>query len=510
MEDTAVASVAACFSREDVTDASSELTTYEFMSSGLLRALVNWLVSNSEKTGYRIMLLRKHFLETAGAAPGKKLLRHLHELVSRSDVFPRVSPLSTENPGRSAYGESSDLLARHIRLRVQPDEKTGQLLGEKQGYASFTVSVHSVTEVSGLEDYIFSKISAWLPALKRDSETPNKNNKQPSSADSDQVQQHTTATSGSAENSTQSAQAFAVSRQFKSANDANPSGTDNRIRHDSSFVHDVDAEDGALGISRGRTVSSSAIASGEDGKKTGVYRVRLRVGTHTVPSQTTIYAMLHRYETENVWRKKIGVVDAEAEQAYSATSQPGAQPSLARVSATSSNEVVDVFTNRYTLLYTVDGGESTNPGASVQASDFAEKFTPEILRPRPTLRREAAGQNDRETISRVTSVPNSMAALATTDCVLAMLLIRVLYQANQSLESGNAARLPDTFFQNAKLTTKLNRQLADILVSSCNLLPAWTFELCNSFTCLLPYETRLRFLQTAYFGSNRVLMVCTL
>ncbi|KAI8590591.1 hypothetical protein BDZ88DRAFT_394414 [Geranomyces variabilis] len=63
--------------------------------------------------------------------------------------------------------------------------------------------------------------------------------------------------------------------------------------------------------------------------------------------------------------------------------------------------------------------------------------------------------------------------------------------------------LPPTAFSNTKLTAKLNRQLDEPLIVASHVLPNWCAALAKHFSFLVPFETRLVYLQSTSFGYSR-------
>ncbi|TPX66631.1 hypothetical protein SpCBS45565_g04341 [Spizellomyces sp. 'palustris'] len=63
--------------------------------------------------------------------------------------------------------------------------------------------------------------------------------------------------------------------------------------------------------------------------------------------------------------------------------------------------------------------------------------------------------------------------------------------------------LPPAAFANTKLTAKLNRQLDEPLIVASHVLPSWCASLAKDFSFLVPFETRLVYLQSTSFGYSR-------
>ncbi|KAJ3220520.1 Ubiquitin fusion degradation protein 4 [Clydaea vesicula] len=61
-------------------------------------------------------------------------------------------------------------------------------------------------------------------------------------------------------------------------------------------------------------------------------------------------------------------------------------------------------------------------------------------------------------------------------------------------------------FLNSKLTAKLNRQLDEPLIVASRILPDWCAAIAKSYSFLVPFETRLIYLQSTSFGYSRSFM----
>ncbi|KAJ1555410.1 Ubiquitin fusion degradation protein 4 [Nowakowskiella sp. JEL0078] len=79
---------------------------------------------------------------------------------------------------------------------------------------------------------------------------------------------------------------------------------------------------------------------------------------------------------------------------------------------------------------------------------------------------------------------------------------RTLSESNKNQATTIVPLLP-TIFQNNKLTSKLNRQLDEPLVLASNAIPKWCEALARNFAFLVPFDTRLVYLQSTSFGYSR-------
>lgn len=60
-------------------------------------------------------------------------------------------------------------------------------------------------------------------------------------------------------------------------------------------------------------------------------------------------------------------------------------------------------------------------------------------------------------------------------------------------------------FINPKISAKLSKQMDDLLIVATGLLPQWTFQMTKMYPFLIPYETRMLFLQSVSFGYARLI-----
>ncbi|KAJ3017741.1 UNVERIFIED_CONTAM: Ubiquitin fusion degradation protein 4, partial [Siphonaria sp. JEL0065] len=77
--------------------------------------------------------------------------------------------------------------------------------------------------------------------------------------------------------------------------------------------------------------------------------------------------------------------------------------------------------------------------------------------------------------------------------------------ANQSppLKSSIITPLPPVSFINNKVTAKLNRQLNEPLIVASSVLPVWCNSVAVDFSFLVPFESRVTYLQSTAFGYAR-------
>ncbi|XP_034668273.1 E3 ubiquitin-protein ligase Ufd4 [Drosophila subobscura] len=96
--------------------------------------------------------------------------------------------------------------------------------------------------------------------------------------------------------------------------------------------------------------------------------------------------------------------------------------------------------------------------------------------------------------------------LCSVDDVLELLIrINSLNQSEFDLEGKerSAPILADELFVSKKITNKLQQQIQDPLVLSCNALPNWCENLNQSCPFLFPFETRQLYLNCTSFGASR-------
>lgn len=70
-------------------------------------------------------------------------------------------------------------------------------------------------------------------------------------------------------------------------------------------------------------------------------------------------------------------------------------------------------------------------------------------------------------------------------------------------DMGHIYHAPSRLFVNSKIAAKMNRQLDEPLIVASRVLPRWCNTICYEFPFLLPFDTRLTYLQSQSFGYSR-------
>ncbi|RKO92921.1 hypothetical protein BDK51DRAFT_19836 [Blyttiomyces helicus] len=115
-----------------------------------------------------------------------------------------------------------------------------------------------------------------------------------------------------------------------------------------------------------------------------------------------------------------------------------------------------------------------------------------------------------------TTLPSTLPADAPSTKILHLLRLlhglntrwSEVYTESQASAAGagiptRLATLPPSLFANSKLTAKMNRQLDEPLIVASHVLPRWTAAVSRDFSFLVPFETRLVYLQSTAFGYSR-------
>lgn len=68
---------------------------------------------------------------------------------------------------------------------------------------------------------------------------------------------------------------------------------------------------------------------------------------------------------------------------------------------------------------------------------------------------------------------------------------------------GHIVSVPSGLFINSKITAKMNRQLDEPLIVASRVLPRWCQTICYDFPFLIPFDTRITYLQSQSFGYSR-------
>lgn len=76
-------------------------------------------------------------------------------------------------------------------------------------------------------------------------------------------------------------------------------------------------------------------------------------------------------------------------------------------------------------------------------------------------------------------------------------------RATDSAAPVSVSPLSPSTFTNNKITAKLNRQLDEPLIVAAHVLPSWCASISRDFSFLVPFETRLVYLQSTSFGYSR-------
>ncbi|ODV91362.1 hypothetical protein CANCADRAFT_18258, partial [Tortispora caseinolytica NRRL Y-17796] len=86
-------------------------------------------------------------------------------------------------------------------------------------------------------------------------------------------------------------------------------------------------------------------------------------------------------------------------------------------------------------------------------------------------------------------------------------LLEALYSVNETLSTlmpgAFLKPVPQNLFVNAKITTKLMRQLDEPLVVASSCVPYWCILMSRRFFFILPFEARHQFMQATSFGYSR-------
>ncbi|KAJ3090034.1 Ubiquitin fusion degradation protein 4 [Quaeritorhiza haematococci] len=72
-----------------------------------------------------------------------------------------------------------------------------------------------------------------------------------------------------------------------------------------------------------------------------------------------------------------------------------------------------------------------------------------------------------------------------------------------NLAGMSVVTLPTSAFSNNKITAKLNRQLDEPLIVASHVLPSWCSAIARDFSFLVPFESRMVYLQSTSFGYTR-------
>ena len=503
-DETILKGLAASFSAVySGTDSYGGITVFEILNSGLIPNLLDWLICKDRDDDADVASIRRkraqlfvnqiYSSNADGTTKIALLLKFLQDCVSRLEFFDLVTPFSPEvEMGASTKMMNASLLTKQVRLRLKPTSDcfgSQDVMDEDEDsvnpLSNLVISVHSVAELKGIEEYLLPKLEPQLLKMER-----RRMGRTPQATSPSATEESTSA--GATRSRHASGRRRGSTDGEEKDDKADPTG---RIRHDSSFVHDVEA-DGSMSKSK----SSYATAASSAASK---YGIEFSIGEMTIPKNLAVYGAIHRFESEYQARTKAGVDTKRGDVVTNAFS----------VGAAASDRAINVFGNLYTVTFRTypkeNGGAQSSEEQLVQLSQFESHIAPLM---KPCVDSEDARNTSQANLydDSVNDLPTSLLDIRNDDCVQALMLMRVLCLINglvqqKQLDTPQSA-LPANSFHHRKLIAKVNRQLSDILVVSSALLPSWTLDLCRSFTFLFPFETRIRFVQNAYFGSNRALM----
>ncbi|KAI8909282.1 hypothetical protein DFJ77DRAFT_433488 [Powellomyces hirtus] len=525
-------------------DGGIGVTGFEMLESGILHALAEFLATPGYTTSVSARL--KAFLHVfmngpttdprnrAFYVPGafKRLVQTLQESLSRVERFEVAAgvPSSATARHQSAFSlmygsagavhqrESSNpslQLTRQLKLKLaaaDPDAVPKQ-------YHALLISVHAVATYKALEDYLKSRVVTPLGSEPPRSET------KPSTTATDVTPTTTAAAAAGAATSSSSQNEV----EMKDADHAHECGAecehdddedededeeeddedamdDDEAAHAHHFEHDDDDEDEDEDDDLDGDVSSQ---------------------TGTPPDGAT------NQPEDPTGPRRDSVIDVRAEgSARPSSAAPSATPTKAQSSSTltppaSYAAAAASAAQEFDIEFSIgDAPVPTHSTVFASLYRYANKTqrVPDVWGhvftvtwrkvPKPSDSDKDTNKQKRASSSSLpfsTVLPDGISLEHADGQVLN--LLRILHEGSQPMErvAGTARThapvrvevLPPAAFANTKLTAKLNRQLDEPLIVASDVLPTWCAALAKHFSFLVPFETRLVYLQSTSFGYSR-------
>ena len=474
----------------------SALTSFEFQRSGLLHEFLTLI--QSDPSSVRVFIeafMLRIANEDLKSSPLFCLIDRLNTCLVRVEPFEIVSPIQQSfnvfgsNSAETAHGNNFISLIRRIKFKLKPSPDLAKEL-EEQKMASqtvsqapskpgqvgadvlsasdsyeFLISVPSIAPMKMIEEVVLAKLSAYLKK-KSASVTEGRRHRKLSSTkrrqdDPEPIDAGDDESEGEEEPHRSSRSHF------------------ERLRRDSSFVHDVDVNERKISSStqNEKTISYSAAVTSIVSK----WRLELKLDDLDVGSEMTAYGVVHRHETE--MRRRNVTNDQQA-------------------GADIFTGAVNVFQNTFTLYYTpVPKSKKRQSDRSV---DTFFQSTPKYQIPFID-------------VPYTKYMQTSDADKGEASFYDVLQFLRILYNLNSGrwrdfigVESNSKQldiiKLAPSVFVNKKITAKLERQLFEILILCSNVTPSWLRDICHRFNFLVPFESRLKFLHLTAFPNNRQLL----
>ncbi|KAK9459226.1 uncharacterized protein V1516DRAFT_629373 [Lipomyces oligophaga] len=468
--------------------AGAGVSSFELLSSGNVDALLKVLEpSQGEETQRKNhFLFKKIFMPTQyvlspSNSPFAVLVNKLQESLTQWEKF-EVYTTSDLDPDENAI----EYLAQPLRLRL--------VCLDEADHFEFVVSIPATSSMKSLDDYV---------RIRR-------GDRSPSSSNSSVGARSRFSGSGILGNS------FFLLSQFGSNNSANDSGSHSDLM-DRSEGSSTPAVEGLSSF------GEAALYSGESGES------QLNE-TEKLTSSSTSSACDEDFSQseDSPAREEAGseeVVTSQSEACHQHTNSPretGTSRSAISIGLRKSYSSALQSTSkleRHSIFFYKDcqaSSDSTVAGLIQRGggAPFSKRFSgrmytvhyKSVSGPPPSQSADALKYKQ-----KLSAVPKSLQNDSSTYSILQLLAILNDMNANciQGVDSSNEnlrlISIPAAQFINSKLTSKLNRQLEELLIVGSGSLPDWTEDLTRHFSFLFPFETRRQYLQSTAFGYHRFL-----
>ncbi|KAI8816747.1 uncharacterized protein EV422DRAFT_500983 [Fimicolochytrium jonesii] len=488
----ALQGVARHFVGEAESDGGVGITSFELLESGIMRSFADFLSKPSSEDlvapdpdvaqhttpiGTRLKAFLHVFMNgpspdhenrnfyVAGAF--KALLQRLQECLSRVEQFDVATAVSsaTTNYASTFTNNPSLQLTRQLKIKLvaaEPDTVP-------KPYQALMISVHAVATYKALEDYLKGRI-VLPPGTEVRSE-----NKQALAAEVKTASEDAPA--------------------GEAASDAEKSAESDQILTPYLQMLDVSdlllkAEETTRQRRRGSSITASAAAAdAADPSDTGEPDTAASRRRDSVVDVRTDSPM-----------RRPSTAGASSSRRESAALPESSSAVKSYASAVASSTIFNI---EFRIDNTVIPHETTIFGSVFAAEQRKGVKQPNVWNQAFTMVyrkvwRDESAASATEAKAKAGASSKNTAAEKAKDVKLHRVAVTSRTGAPVSVDI-----LPPAAFANTKLTAKLNRQLDEPLIVASDVLPKWCASLAKEFSFLVPFETRLAYMQSTSFGYSR-------
>ncbi|KAG0213076.1 Ubiquitin fusion degradation protein 4 [Mortierella sp. GBA30] len=495
------------------------ITSFEFLSSGVSRALLEHLTApDSTRTASQEERMRDFIQEfmTRGdpsnldaVAPFCLLVKKMQETLTRMETFEVEAAQSSLGDARN---NPSSSLATQVRLKLSPEHDTEA----PSNLQNLVVSIHAIATFRTLDEYLrphlmkkrqeSEKVSSspapgknGVPKDQGASDRPN--DVPPTTRRSSRLQKLASPTSVSDENlSSDAERAPMTSKGNKQAESGQSEDSfDDSDEGDMEMECDFERRAGAHSTAG---LETSSIDVDSDAKMDDDAQAK----ADAQPESTS--------DEHDSRRSRRGAKAPQKKTDGVSASSPSS--SSWRIQFSLHGTPISTDTTVYGAIHEYErrSGKSASQ-RSMWSSIYPIKFK-RVDSPAPEkMERNAHPQSPSDIdLTFTPQMPKELPQNA--DYVPILALLRVLHGLNddwrrfcgseEPLPMGTVQHLEPAEFVNSKISAKVNRQLEEPLIVASSCLPNWTTGLITGFPFLFPFETRYTYLQSTAFGFSRSIM----